>query len=82
MHGAKGDRHLILFERGLLIAKRKEDSGLLIKDCIMVSHSVVLWFKQLQHVLLSANRVALCVYPTVVDVYFVCTMSLWNTCRI
>ena len=39
MHGAKGDRHLLLFEKGLLIAKHKDDAGLQIKDCIKVSAS-------------------------------------------
>ncbi len=37
MHGAKAYRHLFLFKKGVLIAKKKEDGGLLIKGSIMVS---------------------------------------------
>ena len=37
MHGAKAWRHLFLFEKGLLLTKKKEDGNLLVKDSIMVN---------------------------------------------
>ena len=36
MYGAKAERHLFLFEKGLLIAKKSEDSILACKHCIEV----------------------------------------------
>ena len=36
MHGAKALRHVFLFEKGILMAKKKEDGNLLVKDSIMV----------------------------------------------
>ncbi len=36
MYGAKGGRQLLLFEKGIIIAKKKEDGTLLTKTAIMV----------------------------------------------
>ena len=38
MHGAKAGRHLYLFEKVLIITKRKEDGDLLVKESIQVRH--------------------------------------------
>ena len=37
MCGAKGLRQLFLFEKGLIIAKRRDDGGMLVKTYIVVS---------------------------------------------
>ncbi|XP_064621226.1 uncharacterized protein LOC135484064 isoform X2 [Lineus longissimus] len=44
MHGAKGHRHLFLFEKAMLITKRKEDGtqSLICKDCIKCSNLMLI----------------------------------------
>ena len=40
MYGAKAYRHIFLMERGLLIAKKKEDGNLMCKATIMVRFAI------------------------------------------
>ena len=40
MHGAKAYRHLYLFEKVLIIAKKKEDGNLLVKESIQVRNNI------------------------------------------
>ena len=37
MHGAKSFRHIYLFEKGLIICKKREDGAMSCKTTIMVS---------------------------------------------
>ena len=43
MHGAKSFRHVYLFEKGVIICKKREDGAMSCKTSIMVSHCALLW---------------------------------------
>ena len=42
MCGAKAHRTIFLFEKGILIAKKKEDGNLLVKGFILVGLNIVI----------------------------------------
>ncbi|ELT93886.1 hypothetical protein CAPTEDRAFT_107186 [Capitella teleta] len=44
MHGAKGWRQIFLFEKNILLTKKKEDGTLLFKDAILVSFVLIIIF--------------------------------------
>ena len=43
MHGAKSFRHVYLFEKGVIICKKREDGAMSCKTSIMVSNCALLW---------------------------------------